>query len=351
MPKISSVGKYTLEVVYTMDDNSKIVIGTTEIVITENGELNISEVLIDPYGTIKDKVTGLPVSGVNVVLYYADTAKNIAAGKTPNTPVVLPPVVNFPPANNANPQTSDAGGQYAYMVYSQTDYYIVGTKAGYYDAVSGTISVFDTIVNYDFQMTPIPVPTGGSGSSSGSKPDKSTEYDLAITIEADTMKMGEKTDGGFTVKYVNRTEKPLEEALVSVIVPEGMTVKDSGGGTVSGSQITWIVKNLEKDEIGTLRFILTAQEINSKEVKKNVSAAITSENPLINTEDDASYIYVLVYSNRFEGTHKRYIKGYPDGTFKENNNITRSEVAAIFARLLNLDVSNSSTGYSDVSDN
>ena len=32
--------------------------------------------------------------------------------------------------------------------------------------------------------------------------------------------------------------------------------------------------------------------------------------------------------------HKSYIFGYPDGTFRPNGNMTRSEAAAIFARLI-----------------
>ncbi len=51
--------------------------------------------------------------------------------------------------------------------------------------------------------------------------------------------------------------------------------------------------------------------------------------------------------------HRAYIKGYPDGTFKPENNIARSEVSAIFARILadyNEDnLTSTKTGFDDVS--
>ena len=44
----------------------------------------------------------------------------------------------------------------------------------------------------------------------------------------------------------------------------------------------------------------------------------------------------MVYSNRYETEHIRYILGYPDKTFKGERNITRAETAVIFARILKL---------------
>ena len=40
------------------------------------------------------------------------------------------------------------------MVFPNSDYYIVATKAGYEDFKSPTISVEKEIVKYDIQMTP-----------------------------------------------------------------------------------------------------------------------------------------------------------------------------------------------------
>ncbi|ARK24080.1 hypothetical protein SporoP37_04875 [Sporosarcina sp. P37] len=47
---------------------------------------------------------------------------------------------------------------------------------------------------------------------------------------------------------------------------------------------------------------------------------------------------------------RNIIGGYPDGTFKPNNSITRRQAAAIIAKLIKLDTKNvSDPGFSDVS--
>ena len=344
-----SVGTYTLAVTYELEDGSTIVAGSTEITITEDGEMNISQVLIDPYGTITDSGTGALLSGVKVELYYANTARNIAAGITPDTLVPLPAVASFPPADNANPQSSDANGKYAFMVFPQTDYYVVGTLAGYKTYTSNTISVYTAIVRHDFQMTLIPA---GSASTTptGTEDTDDTEYDLAVEIESEAMKVEEGSDVTLTVRYGNKSETTVSEAVITVTVPDGMTVKDSGGGTVNGDQITWTVSNLIPGWLDTLSFELKAGMLDQKELLVAVQADITAAGTPINTEDDTSVVYILLYSNAFEGIHERYIKGYDDGTFKAENNITRAETAAIFARLLDLDVSVSDTDYKDVPD-
>ncbi|MDQ2087129.1 S-layer homology domain-containing protein [Herbivorax sp. ANBcel31] len=53
-----------------------------------------------------------------------------------------------------------------------------------------------------------------------------------------------------------------------------------------------------------------------------------------------------------EGIHKAYLSGYPDGNFKPENNITRAEAAVIFANLLEVDKntqSKSDVNYTDLS--
>ena len=79
-------GSYTLNVYYEHEDGRKMIVGSQQITISNNGETNISEVLIDPYGVITDSVTGEVVSGAVVKLYYSDSG----------TLVSLPTVDGFP---------------------------------------------------------------------------------------------------------------------------------------------------------------------------------------------------------------------------------------------------------------
>lgn len=58
-------------------------------------------------------------------------------------------------------------------------------------------------------------------------------------------------------------------------------------------------------------------------------------------------------SSNYDGEHKAYMQGYPDGTFKPGKNITRAEAAVIFANLLGTDIYSPVTGisFSDLKEN
>ncbi len=144
----------TISVTYDLGNGQKITVCKITVTVDSNGNTVVTSTLIDPYGTITDKTTGKVITGANVKLYYANTARNIAAGKTPDTLVPLPIIDGFKPNDNKNPQISDTSGAYGFMVFPNSDYYVVATKAGYEDFKSPTISVEKEIVKYDMQMTP-----------------------------------------------------------------------------------------------------------------------------------------------------------------------------------------------------
>jgi hypothetical protein len=132
--QISSLAKATdsiFDVTYDLGNGQKIALGTIEVTVSSKGEVGITITLIDPYGIITDPSTGQPITGVKVILYYADTDRNIKNGKTPGAVVQLPVLEGFKPNNNQNPQTSDNNGAYAFMVFPTADYYIVAVKDGY----------------------------------------------------------------------------------------------------------------------------------------------------------------------------------------------------------------------------
>ncbi len=150
---------YYADVYYTLPNGGKIKVGASKIAVSNDGEINITNCLIDPYGDITDKETGKLIAGADVKLYYADTQRNKAKGINAGTLVELPEVKDFPPADNLNPQLSDANGKYAWMVFPDTDYYIVATADGYEKYVSPVISVDKEIVRHDIAMTPIKSPS------------------------------------------------------------------------------------------------------------------------------------------------------------------------------------------------
>ncbi|MFB9274833.1 DUF7601 domain-containing protein [Cohnella cellulosilytica] len=175
--------KYTMEVRYKAENGQELLFKVAPLDVKANGELNISEELVDPYGTVYDVTTGnastgKKIKGATVTLYYADTQRNRDNGRTPNTKVSLPPVpFPFPPNENKSPeQDSDANGFYAYMVFPEADYYLIVKKSGYVTHRSDTISVDWDIVRYDVPMRPSS--SGGStpgddgnGTDNGNPPD------------------------------------------------------------------------------------------------------------------------------------------------------------------------------------
>jgi hypothetical protein len=160
-----------MEVRYQADTGEELLLKVAQLDVKANGELNISEELVDPYGTVYDEttgdaVTGTKIAGAKITLYYADTQRNRDNGRTPDTKVTLPAVHNFPPHDNKSPeQDSDANGFYAYMVFPEADYYLIVTKEGYETHRSHTISVDYDIVRYDVPMKPI---RSGGGTDNGS---------------------------------------------------------------------------------------------------------------------------------------------------------------------------------------
>ncbi|MFT4106449.1 MAG: DUF4073 domain-containing protein [Lacrimispora sp.] len=160
---------YTMEVRCEVGQGQELVVAEAKLNVKADGELNISEELVDPYGTITDKNTKEAIKNAEVTLYYADTPRNRAKGITPGTKVTLPAIPGFAPNDNLSPsQKSDASGKYAYMVYPDTDYYLVVTKDGYVTHTSGPISVGVDIVLYDVELEPAGGKNSGSSGSGGS---------------------------------------------------------------------------------------------------------------------------------------------------------------------------------------
>lgn len=175
----------THEFVILMEkDGYELVVSKMTVTLDKEGEISIHEELIDPYGTVIDGSNNKILEDVHVELFYADTSRNRANGKSPHTWVELPGLPGFAPNDNQNPQYSTNTtiynedvqdySNYAWMVFPKTDYYIVGTKDGYHTYTSDTITVEYEVVKHNFIMWPIdpekPSGGGGGGGGGSSKP-------------------------------------------------------------------------------------------------------------------------------------------------------------------------------------
>ncbi|MCM3629584.1 Ig-like domain-containing protein [Paenibacillus glycanilyticus] len=293
------------------------------IKLAANGEMNILNELIDPYGDITDNNTHAAIDGATVKLYYANTPRNITNGNTPGTEVKLPEIVGFAPSDNANPQTSKDGGKYAYMVYPTTDYYIVATAPGYVTYTSPTIPVEFAIVRHDIQMSKAAVTPAG-------KPN------VVVNVSVDKDRQEENTAGKIKVEYLNNGTKQATGATVTLTLPEGTTVTKADGGKVEGNKVTWNVGDLNVGDKGVRNVEVKYPSIKETELLVTISVEGKASQELLNPEAAKASVKVLLFKTGNETVkHQRYILGFPDGKFKPSQKLTRAELAAIIARLLN----------------
>ena len=166
-------GEYQIHFQVITPDGQKLAGTTATVKVERDGALALQTTLIDPYGTVTDAATGLPVAGVKMRLMWADTELNRRLGRKPDTEVALPLLSGFPPSDNADPQWTSAAGQYAWMVFPDADYYLLAEKEGYltYDSrqekrevpvqpgedsyvQGGIIHVGESIVKYHLWIQP-----------------------------------------------------------------------------------------------------------------------------------------------------------------------------------------------------
>lgn len=170
LPKVAT-GEYKLSLNVIAPNGEKLAGPAGKLTVDSQGNASLSLDMVDPYGTILDEITGQPVAGVNMQLYWADTELNRSKGRTPGTLVNLPELPDFAPNKNHNPQVSSQSGEYGWMVYPDGDYYFMGEKNGYilFDSrndkreesfgddsyiKSGMIHVGQTIVKFSFSTEP-----------------------------------------------------------------------------------------------------------------------------------------------------------------------------------------------------
>ncbi|GLX67469.1 S-layer homology domain-containing protein [Paenibacillus glycanilyticus] len=316
--KVSNVapGTYTITYQVKAPDNSILAGPSVQVTVNENGSVSIVNSLIDPYGIVTNE-HGAPLPGTTMTLYFADTPLNIAKNHTPNTAVALPVLPSFSPNQNMNPQVTDNNGAYGWMVYPNADYYIVATHPSYsvpYSTLSANVNV--------------PAETG------------SDSY-----IQNGIIHVGQ-TIVSFNFSMPN----PPSSAVIGTPKNVAYTLGASG----SDATITWTA-------------VTGATSYTIYDNGKQIASGITNENYQLTglAEGQSHVITVAAVRNGIEGrasssitillpgaegSHKKYIAGYPDGTFKPSRSVSRQEVAMMLFRVYDLHKSESEqSSYSDVS--
>ncbi|HEX9061900.1 MAG TPA: S-layer homology domain-containing protein, partial [Clostridia bacterium] len=181
-------------------------------------------------------------------------------------------------------------------------------------------------------------------------PVASPASDLAVSICADKSIYMDNDTITYTVDYKNLLASKSGDFELTVQIPEHTTIVDAGGGVVTGAAITWKLSALEGLESGKKVYKVKLNSIPKSEYMISNTAKITGKN-LINTEDDQSTILVMARTEKYgKLSHKAYLKGYPGNFFGPERQITRAEVAAIFARIMIL-TAGKKTSMKDVPEN
>ncbi len=322
---------YTRKVYYQFPGtNEKIIVAQKTYNTIKNGDLIVDEILIDPRGYITDSVTGRPVADAEVKLYY----KN-------GNQVPLPPN-NLGLSNNANPQFSNEDGEYAWMVFPNSEYYIIAKKPGYHtydsrvsggmiqvegvDATKhpqsgGHIKVEDSIVYWDFKMTPLAPPD-----DTEEKPTTGT-YEQEISAKENTVFAGEVIET--TVDYTNITDRTLAIGHVKVRIPDGLEVIPRDDLVVNGRYVYYRFKYLKPGEVRKVNINFSTAKVKKSKVFEFRSVLVNS---LYQDITGFSHAMVKVYYIESEELFPSYIYGRPDGGFHPDDDITRAEVAAILVR-------------------
>ncbi|MEJ8305607.1 S-layer homology domain-containing protein [Saccharibacillus sacchari] len=290
-----------------------------DVTVDQEGQLTIEPVLIDPYGIVTDSATGKAVEGVDMRLYWADTALNRSQGRTPDTEVPLPELADFAPNRNRNPQLTVADGSYAWMVYANGDYYIKAVKSGYetYDSRiekrnravvpgedswidNGIIHVGSAIVEYDLSMNAVAsVPTPAPAPPVAAAPVQTPVTTAVVPAVPSEPSVANVAIGGYKLTW-----KP---------------------STGASSYRVYIDGRLAASDVKLTEYWLGGLQAGNG-YRLQVSAVSSAGESALSAE--------ILWTAPEQGAHIHYIFGYPDGTFRPERSISRAEMAAIMTRIM-----------------
>jgi len=181
--------------------------------------------------------------------------------------------------------------------------------------------------------------------------------DIAVYLSSDKSRYEESSIITYSIEYKNVGTIDVTDVKIKADIPKFTTIYDAANGTVSGDKIEWTIGQLAVGDSYTKEYKVKVDLLTKSEEYTQNTVEISSKETLgmpendVRANDDKSTIKVMLYSNRFTpGSHSAYILGYKDKTFKPLQNVTRAEVATMFARIMGLTINNNAEGsYVDVS--
>jgi len=154
----------------------------------------------------------------------------------------------------------------------------------------------------------------------------------------------------FSIRYLNRLDKPASNVVISAGILDNTTVIESSitsGGILKGKNVEWTISNLEVGKTGNLEFEVKVGALPSSIIESSQSVTINSSTNV--SKDNMSSSRLLLIKNDATFEHKKYVGGYKGGLIKPDNEVTRAEVAVMFSNILGLPLVDSKVQtYKDV---
>lgn len=349
-------GEYQVVFQVQAPDGTKLAGNSVKIKVTDDGEAAVSITLIDPYGVVTDTVTGKPIEGVKMNLYWSDTETNKKYGRVPNTEVPLPELPDFPPNQNKVPQYTNKAGEYAWMVFPDGDYYLVAEKAGYetFDSrkdsrtenippdsyiKNGVIHVGEAIVKYDLQMKPISGggSGGGSGGSSTSNPKETPKPENPTPADYHERYIQGYPDGTF------KPENPVTRAEMASLLARSLNDVQGQTGAVypDVARNHWAMAAIQKVNAAKIMVGDTNGNFHPNATITRAEMAMIAAKVKNLSLDKQMTSFTDVAQKHWAGKAIEAVKragimnGYKDGTFHPNQSLTRAEAVKVLNSLLN----------------
>jgi len=153
----------------------------------------------------------------------------------------------------------------------------------------------------------------------------------------------------YYVDFYNGNTKELDNVVITFYIPEGFeAVSASDDGDISKEKIVWEIGKIKAGGGNRYTVVIKYTDDLTEDFSFVPEVTISIKKDL----QDTSFVYNMIYKSGSSsaGTHRKYVVGYPDGSFQPQGTITRAEMAAMCSNLFGLK-SYSGSAFSDLEEN
>ncbi|MCR8846359.1 cadherin-like beta sandwich domain-containing protein [Paenibacillus sp. SC116] len=315
-----STGTYRVYLFVTSANGERLAGTEGELVVHSSDKAVMKVKAIDPFSIVRDAKTQQPIAGAKVSLYWADTELNKRKGRVPGTQVVLPRIEAEKLSYNENVQYSDTEGQLGWLLFPEGDYYVIAEKEGFktYDSrkeqSEQSIHVKNTAVKLDIRMINeakehVPYILGYKDGTF--RPNQGiTRAELASILARLFLQAGENKQQTANVAFTDVEASHWASKHITAVAQSKLMIGDKNGQfhpeqIVTRAEIAIIVSKLKQLKNSS------AYQLSFTDVKGHWAEEY------IKTASEANLL-----------------KGFPDGTYRPQQSLTRAQVVVLINKIL-----------------